>query len=248
MGGIITDILDDPGRLLKNPFDDAQRDDIFSSSGRQYVQDATDKLTSSTPPRDVVVDQVERTRGGGGRRHGGPTPVMDYLMSQDPSLKPHQARMLARQFKQEQANPALAMFAQQNTNKPDPNTMQMFFAQTVAPYLKGVGQQMQAGQDAGVSALEHILTNSKDSPGLDVIRKWLPAQKAGGQALNAALQGATVTAPYYDQLLNQLQEGISQQQRSQAMMQQLAVAPTQQATGPTFGQQAKQAALAAGQG
>lgn len=196
-----------------NPFN-------LGHAARLYNAFQEDDEGPSLPPK-----VPQRGGGGGGGGGGGkkqPNPIVQFIRSENPDLSRHDAKHLFNQFQAQQMNPGLAEFVQSKTNKPDPNTMQMFFAQTVAPYLKQTSQQFQGGAQAGTDAMQKILGGAAPSPAIDVLKQFLPLQQAGNQQLGAAYDAATVTAPYYDQLLSQLQENIAQQQRTQYYNQQLA--------------------------
>lgn len=186
----------------------------------------------SAPPQ-------QQSRGGGGGGMGlGKHPILRYIMRTNPEVTSlDQARKIRDNYRMDQLLPGLADFARQETGTPDPNTMQMFFAKTVQPYLQQANQQYQQGADAGYAAMQKILSNSASSPGLDIIKQFLPVQQAGVQQMGAALDAATRTGPAYDALLNQLNENIQQQQRA-AYLAQVAAAGGggQQQQGSSFGQ------------
>lgn len=161
-------------------------------------------------------------RGVNTGRHGVAPAAVRFVRSQNPELSRKEAARLVKQFRVQQKNPGLAEFVQSQTNKVDPNTMQMFFQQTVAPYLKQTSQQYQQGAQAGTNAMQSILAGAAPSPAIDVLKSFLPLQQAGNMQMGAALEGAAITAPYYDQLMSQLQENIAQQQRTQFYNQQTA--------------------------
>lgn len=183
--------------------------------------------------------------GGGGHQPGGWDPAhhpvhaaIDYIRSQAPGTDRHTARKLLGQYQIDQAQPGLADFVRTQTGAPDPNAMQMFFQQTVAPYLKQTQAQYQEGAKAGTAAMQHILAGAAPSPAIDVLKSYLPLQQAGAQKMGAAMEAATVTAPYYDQLLQQLQSNIKEQEQAQFYSRQAAAAGGVGATsGPSFGQQ-----------
>jgi hypothetical protein len=156
-----------------------------------------------------------------------------------------EAKRIFRQYQVNQAAPGLGEFVQSQTNRPNPNVMQMFYANTVAPYLAQTQEKFQTGALAGTAAMQNILSGAAPSPAIDVLKQWLPVDAAGQQQMGAALEAATVTAPYYDQLLTQLQENIAQQQRTQFYNQQLAAGGVaQEAAAPSFGEQLKAEAAA----
>lgn len=199
------------------------------------------------PADEPVAPAPLRRPTGAGKGSGGgnkPNPLLRYVRRQNPDLSRREAKQLVRDFRVQSANPGLSEFVQSQTNKVDPNTMQMFFAQTVAPYLKQTQQQFQTGATAGTEAMKNILSGAAPSPAIDVLKQWLPVEQAGNQKMGAALEAATITAPYYDQLLSQLQENIAQQQRTQFTQQQIAAGGVAaESAEPSFGALAAQAAL-----
>lgn len=166
--------------------------------------------------------------GGGGRKQmgGEKHPILRYIQRQNPGMSLKEARKIRNDYSLEQQAPGLADFARQQTGQPDPNTMQMFFAKTVQPYLQQTANQFNAGAQAGTQAMRSILSGAEasggGSPAIDVLKQWLPVQQAGQMQQGAALDAATRTAPMYDALLNQLNENIQQQQRTQYYQQALA--------------------------
>lgn len=228
--GILGDVFDwataTPSKRSVDPAGSIVHDTAFDAVG-----DALGKIQgerrAANPNAYVPALQPNATSDNNRPGHQ-PTPVLDYIRRQNPELSKGDARSLLHDFRQQAANPGLSEFITQNTNKVDPNTMQMFFAKTVQPYLNQVSNQYQAGGNAGIAAMQNILAQGQasggGSPALDVLKQFLPVQAAGNQQMNAALGAATATAPYYDQLLSQLQKNIEQQQTSQYYQQQAAAA------------------------
>lgn len=191
--------------------------------------------------------EVVQQQAAGARRSNQPRsdPVLQFIRSQSPGMSRKEAKKIFQQFQVQQAAPGLSEFVQSQTNRPNPNVMQMFYNETVAPYLKETASKYQQGAEAGTAAMQGILSGAAPSPAIDVLKSFLPLQAAGDKKMGAALEAATVTAPYYDQLLTQLQENIAQQQRTQFYNQQLAAGGASQQSDPaSFGNELKAAATA----
>lgn len=201
----------DPGRAFKGAL-------VGGALGGQFIPGA---VIGGLTGGDGGKPKASAGGGGGG---SGPRrdPVLGFIRSQVPGMSKKEARKLFNQYQVQQAAPGLSEFVQSRVNTPNPNVMQMFYANTVAPYLKETQAQYQQGAKAGTDAMQQILSGAAPSPAIDVLKSFLPLQAAGDQKMGAALEAATVTAPYYDQLLTQLQENIAQQQRTQFYNQQLA--------------------------
>lgn len=188
----------------------------------------------------IAAANAPQYNGGGGAGGGGRHPVLEYIQSKSPGMSQHEARKLLTQFRQEKANPGLADFISSQSPNADRNGMgmQMFFNKTVAPYLKQTADQYNVGAAAGTAAMQNILAGAAPSPAIDVLKQWLPVQQAGNQQMGAALQGAAVSGPYYDEMMRQLQENIKEQQQTQFYDQQLTAqaraTPTTSGTDPAI--------------
>jgi hypothetical protein len=92
--------------------------------------------------------------------------------------------------------------------------MQMFYQQTVAPYLQLANYLTQnaVSQYQQQVSQEMNLPYMKNSPAAKALLAQAPAQEMGAQLMNAALTASTAAAPAADQLMNAIgtawQQGI----------------------------------------
>lgn len=206
---------------------------LFTPDMIGRIRNGIGEVTGWNNEPDPVAQQAAAARGGG-NRGVSKQPILDFIMRTNPSVtSKRQARQIRDDFTLDRQLPGLADYARSATGQPDPNTMQMFFAKTVQPYLEQTNQRMKADANAGYLAMQNILSGAAGSPALDVVKAFLPMQQAGVMQQADALDAATRTAPAYDALLNALNENIQQQQRAAYYQQALAASGGQQQNQPS---------------
>lgn len=103
-------------------------------------------------------------------------------------------------------NPAAATTA----DKPlvDPLAVQLFFAQTIAPYLNQQGDAMRATGDQYKTSMNQLLAKGSNLPEAyrGVLAASVPAHQQAYGNLASALQGAAVAGPALDQLMKAINE------------------------------------------
>lgn len=191
-------------------------------------------VTAPTTGSSMTVDTrtgKQKGQGGGGKGGGGggggksgskgdnlePAPLRAFLatltpeqqqaLSNDPDIGGQIKNALSQpQSIHEILHPATAT----TDEKPivDPLAVQLFFAQTIAPYLNSIGDQMRGTGKQYAATMNQLLGKGGNIPEAyrGVLAASVPQNQANYDALAASLQGAAVAGPALDQLNTAINE------------------------------------------